>query len=93
MALYTFLCERGGGTYISQFDSMTLIDAWHAFVKYEDTRSGAPLDLRYFDPEDITVVDTVQSVWCTCKHDENEEFVLIHIIRTDISKPGEGIKA
>jgi hypothetical protein len=93
MALYTFFCERGGGTYISQFERNTLVEAWNAFVPYEDARSGVPLNLEFDDPaNDIVVVSEVQSVWCGGALDENDDYVSVHIIKTDVSGPEEGKK-
>jgi hypothetical protein len=90
MPMYTFITERGGGTYISQFNMPTLMNAWQAFVEYEDGRSGAPLDDPFADWQLPIAVDEVTSVWCATTSDQEGSFVLINIVKTDISGPTEG---
>jgi hypothetical protein len=92
MPIYTFITERGGGTYISQFDKSTLMDAWQAFVAYEDMRSGIPLDTPFADWRLPVAVDTVKSVWCTLAHDKDNTSVLINIVKTDTLGPLEGLE-
>jgi hypothetical protein len=92
MPMYTFIRERSGGTYISQFDEPTLMDAWQAFVAYEDIRSGIPLDMPFTDWVLPVAVDTVKSVWCTSAHDKDDNFVLVNIVKTDTSGPAERLE-
>ena len=90
MPVYTFITERGGGTYISQFDAPTHTDAWRVFVEYEDTRSGIPLDDPFADWRFPIAIDGIKSVWCRSAHDEEGNFVLINVVKTDMSGPAEG---
>ena len=91
MPTYTFFTEREGGTYISQFDKPDLLTAWDAFVADENARSGIPLDERDDDPP--VAVETVQGVWCQGRLDNNDNYVSVHIIKTDTSGPDEGVRA
>jgi hypothetical protein len=89
MPTYTFFTEREGGTYIAQFRQPGLRAAWGAFVEYENARSGIPIRKDYDD--DPVAVETVQCVWCRATSDQEGNFILVHIVKTDTSGLEKGV--
>lgn len=87
MKKYTFIAEFRGGTYISQYKAMTLMNALFIWAdnldpQYFTNRLKIKIQEKvrdeYFFPISI---ETVDNVWCS-SYVINKSFLLLNIIET-----------
>lgn len=74
--IFTFVTEKGGGTYIEQFRAA---DIEAAVLIWHEKSHTIPGPYESFGME-VTRVSEVKTVWCISGHDPAGRFYLSHIV-------------
>lgn len=76
--LWTFIVDFEGGTYISQYSDMSILEAIGAYNATDPSGQGAvPID-----DEPVAITGT-QGVFCSGGLTEKDESILVNIVATE----------